>query len=115
VVVKNFKDLAVYQRAESLADELRRSTSAWEQFDRWTVGVQMLRAADSVGANIAEGWGRDTRRDRRRFLFLARGSSCELEHWIRRADARLLPVPRGAGDRVEEVSRMLNGLLRAWS
>jgi four helix bundle protein len=53
-----FKDLVAYRRARSLADEVRTSALAWQQFDRWTIGFQLVRAADSVGANIAEAFGR---------------------------------------------------------
>ena len=115
VVVRNFRDLRVYEQSCALADALRAATEAWDPLDRWSVGIQMIRAADSVGANLAEGWGRDTRRDRKRFVFLARGSACEVEHWVERAQARRLLLPDGAAQRSVEVSRMLNGLLRAWS
>jgi four helix bundle protein len=75
----------------------------------------MLRAADSVGANIAEAHGRDTYPDRRRQLYIARGSAFELEHWLTTAEARGLPVPEGASGEAARLSRMLNGLARRWS
>jgi len=114
-VLRDVKDLVVYQRAVTLADSIHAAGAAWDSFDRLTVGVQMVRAADSIGANLAEAWGRDTRADRRRVVFLARGSACELEHWITRAEARELALPPNASRHTAEVSRMLNGLLRAWS
>ena len=72
----------------------------------------MMRAADSVGANIAEGAGRYGPADHRRLLFIARGSACELEHWLERAHARTLAVPGGATEEAMQISRMLNGLIR---
>jgi four helix bundle protein len=72
----------------------------------------MVRAADSVGANIAEGSGRYGPADQRRLLFIARGSACELEHWIERAHARTLVVPDEAMEEAMQISRMLNGLIR---
>jgi four helix bundle protein len=72
----------------------------------------MVRAADSVGANLAEGSGRFTAPDHRRFLFIARSSACELEHWLERAAARDLGLPEQALEEAGEVARMLNGLLR---
>jgi four helix bundle protein len=97
-----------------LADEIRQAVSGWSSFDRWTAGIQMLRAADSVGANIAEAYGRWGYADRRRLLFVARGSLCELEHWLMRAERRRLGMPPRALERAEEIGRMVNGLARTW-
>ncbi len=77
--------------------------------------MQLIRAADSVGANMAEAFGRERDPDRRRLLFVARGSAWELEHWLYRAAARGLPVPGEAMQRAREIGRMPNGLIRALS
>ena len=58
-----FDDLAVYRRSAALADELHDSVLSWGSVDLWTAGVQAIRAADSIGANIAEAMGRRTGRD----------------------------------------------------
>jgi four helix bundle protein len=108
-----FRRLAVYEKCGGLSDELWESVRLWDAFDRWTLGTQLVRAADSVGANIAEAGGRWTYPDRRRVLFLARGSAFELEHWLTRAAARNLPCPENAVERAHELSRMLTGLAQA--
>ena len=113
--MEGFEQLLAYRRAAAFADELRGEAIAWPSFDLWTVGVQLVRAADSVGANIAEAYGRRTDADRRRFLFIARGSTCELEHWMLRASARGLGVPSNAMSRARENGRLLNGLAKSWS
>jgi four helix bundle protein len=109
-----FEGLAAYRRSVILADEIRDAVAQWGAFDTWTVGVQIVRAADSVGANVAEAYGRRTDADRRRLLFIARGSACELEHWLMRATARHLSCPTNAAERAMELGKMLNGLARAW-
>ena len=113
--VVGFRDLEVYRRSMALATHLRGVIGEWDSVDIWTCGIQLVRAADSVGANIAEAHGRDTRPDRRRQLYVARGSAFELEHWLLTARARGLIRGDGALNEAHEISRMLNGLTRRWS
>jgi four helix bundle protein len=54
----NFEELEVYKLSERLADEVWAAVSSWDRFARDTAGKQIVRAADSIGANIAEGTGR---------------------------------------------------------
>ena len=106
-----FDDLAVYRRSAALADELHDSVLSWGSVDLWTAGVQAIRAADSIGANIAEAMGRLTNRDQSRVLYIARGSANELEHWLSVAQSRGLRVPSEGSQRAREIGRMLNGLI----
>ena len=77
---KAFRELEVYTISEKLADAVWRLVSRWNGFARDTVGRQLIRAADSVGANIAEGCGRRAYKDNRRFVRIARGSLNEARH-----------------------------------
>jgi len=89
----NFENLRVYQLAEQLADEVWETVLAWDAMARRTVGEQLIRAADSIGANIAEGEGRGSYQDNRRFVRIARGSLKETQHFLRRAFRRSLLKP----------------------
>ena len=86
----NFENLEIYQLSEKLADRIYEIASGWPHLEQNTVGSQVIRAADSVGANIAEGSGRGTDKDFLRFLKIARGSFYETKHWLRRAYRRKL-------------------------
>lgn len=86
----NFEELRVYQVAETLSDQIWDVVSNWNNLARDTVGKQVIGSADSIGANIAEGSGRGTAVDNRRFLCMARGSLYETQHWLRRAYRRNL-------------------------
>jgi four helix bundle protein len=84
----NFEDLKVYRLAEELADSIWFIASQWDYFAKDTVGKQLVRAADGIGANIAEGEGRGSYKDNQRFVRYARGSVNEVRHWLRRAHRR---------------------------
>jgi four helix bundle protein len=85
-----FESLEVYRLAERLADEIWVCVRGWGNLAKDTVGKQIIRAADSIGANLAEGSGRGTYQDNRRFVRMARASLYETRHWLRRAYKREL-------------------------
>lgn len=68
----------------------------WEAVDKWdwkaqrTVGIQLIKSADSINANLVEGDGRYTSADALHFFIIARGSARESRLWIRRAIKRKL-------------------------
>jgi four helix bundle protein len=114
--VTGFKKLDVYRLAEELASGVWKLVSQWDNFARDTVGKQMVRAADSVGANIAEGAGRGTYQDNRRFVRIARGSLNETMHWLRQAYMRdLLTKEQVASIRpiIDELAPRLNAYLKS--
>ncbi len=86
----DFEDLDVYKLAEKLANEIWYIVKKWDYFSKDTIGKQIVRAADSVCANIAEGRGRYNDQDNRRFVKIARGSLYETISWLRLAYARQL-------------------------
>ena len=85
-----FENLRVYQLAEQIADLAWAVVMKWDYFPRDTIGKQLVNSADSIGANIAEGTGRGSFADNRRFAKIARGSLFEVKHWLRRAFKREL-------------------------
>jgi four helix bundle protein len=112
----NFEKLRVYRLSEKLADELWRIVMRWGYFERDTVGKQLVRAGDSIGANIAEGTGRGTFLDNRRFVRMARGSLNETKHWLRRAHKRgLLTTTQTTNLKpmIEELAPTLNAYLNS--
>ena len=106
-----FQRLTAYRVSVELADELHAIVGRWSSLDQWSVGVQLLRSVESIGANIAEAAGRERPLDKRRFLVIARGSLYETEHWLARAEARGL-LDASFSKRLIEANRALNGLLK---
>jgi four helix bundle protein len=78
--VNSFEELRLYQQAKELADTIGETVLAWNALSKDTVGEQMIRAADSIGASIAEGHGRGSYADNRRFVRITRGSLYETRH-----------------------------------
>ena len=112
----NFEKLQVYQLSEKLADNIWEIVVTWDSFAKDTVGKQIVRAADSIGANIAEGSGRGSLPDNRRYVRIARGSLYETIHWLRRSYLRKLLSPtevKKLRALVEELSPKLNAFLRS--
>lgn len=82
--MKKVYELDVYKLSDELSDLI------WYDFDNWnkktqnTIGYQILRSSDSITANIAEGYGRYTPADRRKFYLYSRGSLEETKSWLRK-------------------------------
>jgi len=112
----NFENLRVYNLSEQLSDRIWDIVVGWEYFAKDTVGKQIVRSADSIGANIAEGEGRGSFQDNRRFCRIARGSLQETQHWLRRAFKRNLLTKEQIEELkplIEKLSPTLNAYLRS--
>jgi four helix bundle protein len=112
----NFEKLQVYQLSEKLADNVWKIVITWDSFAQDTVGKQIVRAADSIGANISEGSGRGSLRDNRRFVRVARGSLYETIHWLRRSYMRKLLTQSDVKRLrllIEELTPKVNAFLRS--
>jgi four helix bundle protein len=112
----SFENLRVYRAAEELSDLVWDIVSKWKPLAQDTVGKQLVRAADSVGANIAEGCGRQTYADNRRFVGIARGSLYETRHFLRRAHKRGLLTQKETDELqkiIENFPRSLNAYLKS--
>ena len=112
----NFENLRVYNLSEELADQIWTIVVRWSPFAKDTVGRQIVRSADSIGGNIAEGTGRYNFQDNRRFVKIARGSLNETQHFLRRAFKRGLLTPadvKKLKPLVDNLAPQLNSYLKS--
>jgi four helix bundle protein len=109
----NFENLKVYLLSEELADVTWEIASIWKDFPKTTVGKQLVRAADSVGANIAEGAGRGSYMDNKKFVKISRGSLYETKHWLRRAYKRKL-LSQDQTEQLKSILDKLSPMLNAY-
>jgi four helix bundle protein len=86
----NLEDLEVYQLAESFSDEVWFIVHEWDYFVKDTVGKQIVRSADSISANIAEGYGRYHYKENKNFCYFSRGSIIETKSWLKKSRRRNL-------------------------
>ena len=114
-MAKGFFDIKAWQKADDLAVSVYDRTKSFPRHQLYSLTNQMQRAAVSVAANIAEGSGRSTLADYLRFLYIAKGSLCELEYYIHLAkrlgylaenDHRILNALQ------DETARILTGFIR---
>jgi four helix bundle protein len=117
-VGKSFHDLKVWQRSIEMTTLIYQMTASFPQSELYGLTSQMRRAAVSVASNIAEGAGRGSKAEFRRFLKMARGSNCELQtQLIIAANLEIAGRDRleTANSLSHEVGRMLNGLMASIS
>jgi len=114
-----FENLRVYCLAEELGDFIWEIVSKWDRLAIDTIGKQWINSADSIGANIAEGTGRGSFADNRRFAKIARGSLFEVMHWLRRAYKRgllneheILKLQQLTNELIPKLSAYINSIGR---
>ena len=79
------ENLEIYQLAQEIGENVWHVVEKWEYFAKKNVGDQFVRAADSIAANISEGYGRFFFKDRKQFCCYSRGSMMEAKTWAKKA------------------------------
>lgn len=114
--IRSYRDLRVWQEAMTLAEMCYRQTRDFPREEMFGLTAQIRRAAVSIAANIAEGWGRENTGSYVQFLRISQGSCKELETHIAIAQRVLEPPPSGLGPLLEQcdlIGKMLRGMIRS--
>jgi four helix bundle protein len=109
------EDMEVHRAFVEVCDEIWKIVLLWVPLARDTVGKQIIRAADSVGANLVEGDGRYGDADALHFFVIARASARETRYWLERAKVRDLVTQEDADcllERLTGATIKLNNLIR---
>ncbi len=115
-MLKNYKELKVWQRSYQLCLEIYKITKRFPNGGRYGLTSQIRRVAVSVPSNIAEGYGRKTTLEYIRFLYIAYGSNCEMETQILLSgdlgyiETDILKILQ---EGIGEVERMLKALIKS--
>lgn len=117
-MLKSYKDLIVYQKGYNLSLEIYNATIDYPNDERYGLVSQMRRSAVSIPCNIAEGYSRKNIKEYLQFLHIAYGSCSELETLLSLSkDLGLLNTEKYSKLYLlqEEVSKLLNGLIKSLS
>ena len=113
--MQNFHDLKVWEKAHRLTLDVYKATRDFPREEQYGLTSQLRRATSSIPANIAEGCGRNTGPDLRRFLEIAMGSASEVEyHLLLGRDLGMLKseLHQQLTDQTCEVKRMLAAFIQ---
>ena len=100
------EDLEIYQLALEIGENVWKIVDKWEYFEKKTVGGQFVEAADSIAANIAEGYGRFFYKDRKQFCYYSRGSMMETKTWALKSSKRNLMTAKEYDDLLEKLKTL---------
>ena len=116
------EDLEVYQEANIIADEIWNIVLTWDYFQkpacrqgRDTIGKQIVKSSDSIGANISEGYGRYFHKENLQFCYYARGSLFETKTWLLKSFNRDLISDEKYSelkDKIYSLQKKLNGYIK---
>lgn len=84
------EDIECYAISFELSNYVWEIVIHWDNFLKYTFGQQYISAIDSISANIAEGFGRYSKKDKIRFYQIAKGSLMEANSWNKKANIRKL-------------------------
>ncbi len=110
------QDLEIMKMAEEIADSIYGRVRDWDHFERHSIGIQLVKSVDSIGANIAESQGRHHLRDSIQFIYYSRASLEESKFWLRRANRRRLITQEyfdSFNDKLSVLGRQLNAFINA--
>jgi four helix bundle protein len=110
------EDLEVHKLAKQFSNEIWEIVLLFNYFEKDTVGKQLCRSADSISANIAEGYGRFFYKENKQFCYYSRGSIFESKDWITKLkDRKIITEERflDLDDKLNTIGKMLNGYIKA--
>ena len=98
--------ISAYRMAFAFSNEVWKVVITWDYFAKDTVGKQLVRAVDSISANIAEGFGRYSKKDKVRFYRISMGSLEEVADWIRKSSVRELISSQDGNDYLQTLDSL---------
>ncbi len=114
--IKSFTDLIAWEKAHALAVGIYKLTEMFPQKETYSLTDQMRRSATSISSNIAEGFSRQSKKEKLQFYYTAKGSLTELQnHLLIARDVGYLVKEMfdKTAKQTIEVSKLINGLMKS--
>ena len=110
------EELKVYTMSMQVSEEVWNIVNKWNYFEKDTIGKQLVRAIDSVAANLSEGFGRYHYLETKHFGYYSRGSLYESKTWLTKANNRKMISKdqfEGLLKSIEIIGKMLNKYIKS--
>jgi four helix bundle protein len=114
-MISDLDDFKTYNQAMEVGEEVWDVVMRWKFFEKDTVGKQLVRAVDSIAANLSEGLGRYHFKETKNFGYYSRGSLFETKTWLTKANRRLIDESKFNSliNKLEIIGKMLNGYINS--
>jgi four helix bundle protein len=112
----NLDSLEIYSLSLQLGKDVWEIVNKWDYFSKDTIGKQLIRAVDSIAANISEGYSRYHFKEELKFLFYARGSLNETRTFLTIANSRKLLTDEQMNEltnKIEILGKKLNSFINS--
>jgi len=109
-------ELEVFNLAMEIGAMVWKEVLPWDYFAKNTLGKQLVNSADSVAANIAEGFGRFHYQENKHFCYISRGSLTETQVWLKKAENRNLITKEALqlyNEKIELLHLKLNAYIKS--
>jgi len=103
---KDIDDLKIYQLGMDVGELVYELVHKWDRLNRNMIGYQLIRAADSISANISEGYGRFHFKEQRQYCYIARGSLYETRTWLSKALIRIQDDKKPILEILERINKL---------
>ena len=114
--MKDILELRVFTESLEFSNIVWNICKKFDYLSQKTVGIQLIKAVDSISANIAEGFGRYHFKENLQFCYYARGSVEETKDWLRKAFSRdLISInkEKNISLTITSISKQLNGYINS--
>ena len=115
-MISKLEEFKAYNYAMQLGEEIWKIVGTWSYFEKDTIGKQLVRAVDSIAANLSEGYGRFHFKEAKNFSYFSRGSLFETETWLTKAHTRELITSEQFHKLkrdVDTIGKMINGYINS--